>query len=579
MSAVDLTTTRRPLAIARPRTGVWAWPVAVGLLLAGSLALRLWGVKHGLPYTYNADENAHFVPKAIGLFGHGWDPDYFVNPPAYTYLLHLVFLVWFGGREAVSYTYATDPTEVFVIARATSAVLGTLAVALLYLVGARLFDRRVGLLGAGVLSVAFLPVFYAHLGLNDVPTLAPICLALLGVAGILRYGRRRDFVLAGAGLGLACATKYTGGIVLAPLVAAAFVTRGRGALPLLALGGAASLGAFVIANPYAVLTPGDFLDGILHQTSTADEAGGKLGNTWDSGIGYYLWALTWGLGWVPAFAALAGAVLLVRDERRLALVLLPAPVLFLVFMGTQERFFGRWLLPVFPILCLLAAYAAFRAVDAGTRWRPALRPTLLALAVVALGLQGVLYSVHNGLVLSRDDTRNMTREWLKANVGSPTKIVVEPVVPDAWAQDIGKPSDLTSNGNRWVKFPTSRSKVAEDGSLITGGPGRLVNIEDYERTTRPELVDAYEAAGYCWVVSGSTQSGRAYAEPAEVPEAIRYYRRLRARGTVAYRATPYGDKTANVPFNFDWSFDFYPLAYERPGPVMTVYRLDRGACA
>lgn len=54
-------------------------------------------------------------------------------------------------------------------------------------------------------------------------------------------------------------------------------------------------------------------------------------------------------------------------------------------------------------------------------------------------------------------------------------------------------------------------------------------------------------------------------------------RRLRARGKIAYRATPYGN--AAVPFNFDWSFDFYPLAYQRPGQVTTIYRLDRGACA
>src|SRR3712207_7364600 len=56
------------------------------------------------PYTTlfrSADENAHFVPKAIGLFGHDWNPDYFVNPPGYTYLLHIVFAVWYGGREGV----------------------------------------------------------------------------------------------------------------------------------------------------------------------------------------------------------------------------------------------------------------------------------------------------------------------------------------------------------------------------------------------------------------------------------------------------------------------------------------------
>jgi hypothetical protein len=34
-----------------------------------------------------------------------------------------------------------------------------------------------------------------------------------------------------------------------------------------------------------------------------------------------------------------------------------------------------------------------------------------------------------------------------------------------------------------------------------------------------------------------------------------------------------------VGFNFDWSFDYYPLAYYRPGPVMSVYRLRGGRCA
>src|SRR4051812_47000886 len=65
----------------------WPWWLAVAAVVGGSLLLRLWGNAHGMPYAYNADENAHFVPGAIGLFGHAWNPHYFVNPPAYTYLL------------------------------------------------------------------------------------------------------------------------------------------------------------------------------------------------------------------------------------------------------------------------------------------------------------------------------------------------------------------------------------------------------------------------------------------------------------------------------------------------------------
>jgi hypothetical protein len=564
----------------------WPWWVALAALLLAALLLRLWGGDHGMPYAYNADENGHFVPRAIGMYQHEWNPDYFVNPPAFTYVLNLVFTVWFGGRDGVSELFARDPTEVWVVARATSAVLGTIAVWLLYLAGSRLFDRRVGLLAAGLLAVGFLPVFYSHLALNDVPTLAPLTLGLWGITGVLRYGRKRDYAVAGIGLGLAAATKYTGGIVLFPLLVAALIqylaVGGRGAAVRgVLLAGACAIGAFVVANPYVVLDFPAFWDGITHQSSAAGgETQGKLGLTHGSGVMYYVWSFTWGLGWVPLIAAVAAVPLLWRDERRLIWVLVPATLLYVAFMGTQERYFGRWLIPVFPFVCLLAAYAAIDAADRIGARIPRLRPTLLAVAAILLCAQGLVYSLHIGQVLSREDTRNLTREWMIEHVAPNTKVVVEPVVPDAWAQDVGNPSRLSPNGNRWTKYPTSRSRInPEDpeGALLPE-PGAVVHIEDFERILVPELVDKYEDQGYCWVVVGSTQRGRAEADPDEVPNAIAYYKELERRSTLAYEASPYGRGEGPVEFNFDWTFDYYPLAYHRPGPVMSVYRLNGGGC-
>src|SRR4051794_32643073 len=281
------------MSAAEPRR---AWALALVALLAGAFVLRLIGLRTGLPYVYNADENAHFVPLAIGMFGHSLNPDYFVNPPAYTYLLHLAFgLRWGFDRAAVGDAFAADPGTAFTIARALSAALGALAAGLVAITGARLFDRRSGLIAGVLLAVAFLPNHYSHLALNDVPALAPLCLALVGVAGVLRRGRWLDFAVAGAGLGLGAATKYTEGIVLLPLVAGAVLAPvpARARIAGLALAGVLALGVFLVANPYALLDFDTFRDGLRKQSEASGDGGGKLGITESSGLLYYLGTTTW----------------------------------------------------------------------------------------------------------------------------------------------------------------------------------------------------------------------------------------------------------------------------------------------
>jgi len=473
------------------------------------------------------------------------------------------------------------------------AALGAGALWLCYLAGARLLGRAVGLLAAALGAVAFLPVFYAHFALNDVPTLAPLTLSLLGSAGVLRHGRRRDYALAGLGLGLACATKYTAGIVLAPLIAAAaarYLSRDarapRDAALGLALAGATAVAAFVIANPYAVLDYGAFHEGLVHQSSLSAEAQGKLGAPRHGGLVYYLWSLTWGLGWAPALAALGGAIVVWRREAPLGWLLVPAPVIYLAFMGLQGRYFGRWLMPIMPILCLLAALFVLELAGAlrGVAQRHVRSAPLRRLAwslagaclAGALLLQGLVHSVHGGLVLSRTDTRTLTREWMLAHVPARSPIVVEPVSPDAWARETRPGASPAAGPYRWIKYPSLVSRVSATGALQSRT--RLVSIENYERTLSPALLPFYERHGYCWVVSGSTQSGRAFSDPRAVPGAIAYYRALAASAVVRHRVSPYRRHAGRVAFGFDWSFDYYPLAYYRPGPAMTVYELRGGRC-
>jgi 4-amino-4-deoxy-L-arabinose transferase-like glycosyltransferase len=555
------------------------WAGALGVILVLALALRLWGIKSGLPYVYDTDEDQHFVPHAIALLGHDGNPNYFDNPPAYTYLLAVVYEIYFGSRAALSHAFAVNPTEVWVIARVLSAVLGVLAVWLLYLIAQRLFERRVALLSAALMAVAFLPVFYAKLALNDVPTLVPLELALWAAAGILKDGRRRHYALAGLGLGIAAATKYTGGIAILPL-AAAIVLRDRADRRALLRNTALAVGcailAFVIFDPYSLLAFDSFKAGLAHQGAESAAGSGKLGLTHGSGVLYYLWTATWALGWVPAIAALVAIPWLYFRERRLLAFFVPALVVYLLFMGLQGRYFGRWLMPVIPLICILAAYTAIATADALASRLPRLRVPAALLAGALLCAQGLVYSIHSGLVNSRPDTRNIARAWLVAHVPIGSGVVIEPVVPEEWGLDIGHPL-ATKNGYRWRGFPVLRENEL-DGRLALNA-GASFTIENYEKLLKPALIPFYEANDFCYVVTGSQQSGRAFVDPAAVPQAIAYYRELDRDGKLIYESSPYARGSKGVEFNFDWAFDYYPLAYVRPGPMVKIFRLSGGRCA
>ncbi len=555
---------------ARPdRARRWAWP-GLAAVLAGGLALRLWGVAQGLPYAYNADEADHFVPHAIEMFQKGTlNPEYFANPPAYTYVLHFLFAAWYGGASGAVHAFAVHPQAVYTLARVAAALLGTAALWLLYATGARLFNRAVGLLAAAVEAVAFLPVFYAHLALNDAPTLAPATLSLLGSAGVLTKGRKRDYLIAGVGLGLAAATKYTAGIVVVPLavaIAARFLDAkaARRTLAGIVLAGACALLAFLIANPYALLDYHSFHAELVHQSTLSAESQGKLGAPKEGGLLYYLWSFTWGLGWAPALAALAGALTIWRHERRLGWMLVPAALLFVAFMGLEGRYFGRWLMPIFPIACLLAAFFVWQLArwagrllgGRGTRDAPApggapaaagghasrggraLPGAVAALLVAVLLAQGLVYSVHAGLVLSRADTRNLTRDWMLTHIPAGAKIVAEPVEPEEWAREIRQGTSTSKNPYHWRLYPALNPRITPAGAIAPAYKPPI-GLENYETTLYPALIDFYEREGFCWVIVGSTESGRAFADPRAVPHAIAYYRALERQGEVVYRASPY----------------------------------------
>jgi hypothetical protein len=165
------------------------------------------------------------------------------------------------------------------------------------------------------------------------------------------------------------------------------------------------------------------------------------------------------------------------------------------------------------------------------------------------------------------------------NVPAGAKVVIEPVVADNWAMDIGTSLPVTPTGERWWRYATWLTNVDQRGNPLPVGERRYVLVDQYERTLRPELLDEYTRSGFCWLVVGSLQAGRAFALPQDAPAAVAYYAALATHARLVYHVSPFGRGAGAVPFSFDWSIDYYPRQYHLPGPEMSVYRLTGGKCA
>src|SRR3954451_3139528 len=126
---------RRVRAAASP-----AYLVLLVLLVVG-LVLRVKNNGYGLPYVYNVDEGSHFTARAVGMLGGDWNPHYFQNPSAFTYLANFAIRLRFG-HHAID-EFRLDPTGIYVTSRAVAALLCTLGVVAIFWAGRRLWDYRV----------------------------------------------------------------------------------------------------------------------------------------------------------------------------------------------------------------------------------------------------------------------------------------------------------------------------------------------------------------------------------------------------------------------------------------------------
>ena len=188
----------------------WEWTAILIITLIGGLVRFMW--LETQPHIQSDDEAA-FAIQAVDLVGFSkWidNPFRYGSWQSHPLLFHLT-------QTAAIQNFG----QTVAAARMPSAVMGTLTIPAVYLLGRRVFNWRVGIVAAIFMTTFPIHVHFSRLGLNQVGDPFFVTLSLAFLIGGIRSGNQMEYALAGLTLGLS--QYFYSGARLIPILMLGFV--------------------------------------------------------------------------------------------------------------------------------------------------------------------------------------------------------------------------------------------------------------------------------------------------------------------------------------------------------------------
>ncbi len=379
-------------------------------LLLASLVLRLWSASDRLNNSRHFDERFTLRNVAVILVHGGWRP---VNAyyGSLSYLPQTAAMAAVEGLHRVTGIEglsifdpkAADGWSVtsYWVARSVSVLFGVLGIWATFVLGRRLHGPWVGLLAAAFVAALPAHVVSSALIKPDILVALLVTVTFLWSLSAVDRPTPRRFALAGVGIGLAVAAKYTGvGVAIPLVVGTLLVERPAGwsrwrPLWLLVIAALASLGTFLLLHPHMALVV-EYLPRLWSIMESKGEATGGSHWTVFALEGRYLlrhhrWPVfllavvgTGMAGWRGLSRQVS------RRTRRQAWMMLSYLFGYSALCAVATKLFkGQNYLPVTAFTSVLAASAAvsiwrWLEIRAATLARPAIAGGFWSLAMAAL---------------------------------------------------------------------------------------------------------------------------------------------------------------------------------------------------
>ncbi|NMB87421.1 MAG: glycosyltransferase family 39 protein, partial [Chloroflexi bacterium] len=391
-------------------------------------------------------------------------------------------------RATAEATGNTGYSELRLLGRRLCALADALSLLVIYLIGRRLYNHRTGLLAAALSALAVMQIQQSHFMTTDAFVVLFTALAMYAAVNVAQKpiytagaGQTANppwgwYLLFGVFFGMAVASKINLAVLAAMIVLAAAASvweiSSLKSLPAkmlrqvfvaLLLAGLVSILTFRVTQPMTfratsgdttllTLTPNaDWVDSMeVAQAESSGVNAGPPGEQWTNRIPLvFPWVnmVVWGLGPLLGITAWAGliwaAVRMLRSHQEGLVHLLPVFWAggYFLFMGSRHVMSMRYFLPIYPFLCLLAAWALLEWIE---RARTKLLPVTAAVLVLLGSLAWAQAFVQ--AVYLQSNTRVEATRWIFANIPAPITLHLE-----------------TEDG------PRSLPVAANDGQMIADG--------------------------------------------------------------------------------------------------------------
>jgi len=439
----------------RQNNGPSSKNILVVILLLG-LLVRLVGIPFGLPNLYHVDE-ARFAKISLNYFTGDLNPHFFHVPTLHTYSVAGIWAVYYHiGKISGKFTNVTDFMDSFqedstvfmILARILTVILSVGTIALVYLIGTKMYNKRVGIFAALFLIFSHVHNKISHYQVPDAPMVFFFMLSFLFIWYIYKRGRPKDYILAGLFAGLAMATKYGGQMLFLPLLLAHLFRKVEEkqsfqniifSLPLVLSGVFFGLG-FLVGCPYFVLDFASFWKGFRWQSQHLYVSGHFGSSTAQPAWLFYIkQGLRENVGLLSQVLVLGGVLYGLARSKKREIILFSLPLVLFVIIGGWKAKAVRYMLPLTPFLVLIAGYfldivlqkiEAYRTKSAQENRKESQRNLLLPVLAISLILLPSAYKVLRfDLSLTQKDTRTLASEWIEQNIPAGSQIACEQYSP------------------------------------------------------------------------------------------------------------------------------------------------------